>query len=391
MTKLPLTKNGGISERLINSLPQPTEKPAIHWHPVFKGFGVIISAKKGTRSYICQRDINGRTRRVTLGAVGAISPEDALTQANSLIQSMRDGVDPRRNLPKASTVGRLMDQMIESKKDSLRKSTISNYRWLIEKYSDDWIKFPISSISPNDVMKRHIKLTKDIGPVSANNWAGIFRTLWNFADDLEIVSGRNPVEILKHQRLLNRKPVRDRVVPLDQVPDFLSKLEIVENTVQRAFLTFLMFTALRRNEAATLTWSDIKNDCVCIPGNRNKSGREFSIPLSSSARAAIAGLPKGIWLFPADSRSGHLEDPRKALAHTGYRVSCHDLRRTWASAAALVLPDAVRRRLLNHAPPSVTDRHYTVLDDPRQLVEFTESVDRLLNSGGLIKKPDHTA
>ena len=60
MAKLPLTKKGDVSERLINGLPRPRDKPVIYWHSVFKGFGVIISAKKGTRSYICQRDVNGR-------------------------------------------------------------------------------------------------------------------------------------------------------------------------------------------------------------------------------------------------------------------------------------------------------------------------------------------
>ena len=64
VARLLLTKNGDISERLIKNLPQPKDKPVIYWHPTFKGFGVIISTKKGTRSYICQRDVNGRTQRV---------------------------------------------------------------------------------------------------------------------------------------------------------------------------------------------------------------------------------------------------------------------------------------------------------------------------------------
>ena len=71
MPKLPLTKNGDISESKIKALPQPKDNPKIYWHSVFRGFGVIISAKKGTRSYICQRDINGRTRRVAKPTVGA--------------------------------------------------------------------------------------------------------------------------------------------------------------------------------------------------------------------------------------------------------------------------------------------------------------------------------
>ena len=54
-------------------------------------------------------------------------------------------------------------------------------------------------------------------------------------------------------------------------------------------------------------------------------------------------------------------------------MSCHDLRRTWETAA-----NAIRRRLLNHAPADVTERHYTVLNDAEHLREFSEKVDRLL-------------
>ena len=378
VVRLPLTKNGDVSERLINALPLPKDKPKIYWHPTFKGYGVIISAKKGTRSYICQRDVNGRTRRVTLGAVGAMTPNDALSEANRLLQTIRAGDDPRRKSPKANSVGRVMDRMLQAKKSTRRESTLSGYRWLIEKYSGDWLNFPIADIAPGDVMKRHSKITKNSGPVSADNWAGTFRTLWNFAEDMEIVSGRNPVEILKRQRLLNGKPVRDCIVPLDQVPDFLRKVDETENIVQRAYIRFLLFTALRRNEAANLRWADIRDDCVHIAAERNKSKRDFAIPLSSSALAAIEALPKGEWVFPADSASGHIEDPRKALKRTGHGVSCHDLRRTWGSAAAFVMPDAIRRRLLNHAPADVTERHYTVLNDAERLREYSEQVDRLL-------------
>ena len=79
------------------------------------------------------------------------------------------------------------------------------------------------------------------------------------------------------QRLLNRKPVRDRIVPLDKVADFLLKIDETENIVQRAFIRFLLFTALRRNEAANLQWADIRDDSVHVAAERNKSKRDIMI------------------------------------------------------------------------------------------------------------------
>lgn len=379
MPTLPLTRSGDISDRLINSLPLPKAKPALYWHPVIKGFGVAISAKKGTRSWIVQRDIGGRTRRITLGPVGSLPPDEVVRRAYELMDGMRQGKNPQINRPQDNTVGRLLNRMLKAKEGTRRQSTLINYRWLIEKYTKDWLDWSINVISPDDIMLRHRKVTAAAGPVSADNWANTFRTLWNFANDLEAVKGRNPVDILKRQRLLNGKPVRDRIVPLDQVPEFLSKVDETENIVQRAFIRFLLFTALRRSEAATLMWSDIDNRCIRIPADRNKSRREFVLPISSSAMAALETLPEGYWVFPADSKSGHLEDPRKALRNTGFEVCCHDLRRTWGTCAAFILPDAIRRRLLNHAPANVTERHYTVFNDPESLREYVEAVDKRLN------------
>jgi integrase len=378
LPRLPLKNNGDISDRLINDLPQPKAKPILYWHPGIKGLGVAISAKKGTRTWIVQRDISGRTRRVTLGPVGSLAPEQILRRAYVLMDDMRQGKDPRNRSPQANTVGRLLDRMLKAKEGTRRSSTLRNYRWLITKYTEDWLNRPLVGISPDEIMRRHRKITTQAGPVSADNWANTFRTLWNFAIDLEAVDGRNPVDILKRQRLLNGKPVRDRIVPLDRIPEFLAKTDEIQNIVQRAFIRFLLFTALRRSEAAALMWSDVENDCIRIPADRNKSGRDFVLPLSSSALAALATLPKGYWVFPADSKSGHLEDPRKALANTGFNVSCHDLRRTWATCAAFILTDAVRRRLLNHAPATVTERHYTVFNDAELLRKYVEAVDQHL-------------
>ena len=378
MPPLPLTKTGEISDRLINGLPLPRGKPALYWHPVIRGLGIAISAKKGTRSWIIQRDIGGRTRRVTLGPVGSLAAEEVVRRAFGLLDEMRQGKDPRSRRPQDKTVGRLLDRMLNAKESTRRTSTLRNYRWLIGKYTEDWLDRPLDGISPNDIIHRHRKITARAGPVSADNWANTFRTLWNFANDLEVVNGRNPTDILKRQRLLNGKPVRDRIVPLDRVPEFLTRVDETKNIVQRAFIRFLLFTALRRSEAATLRWSDIEDRCVRIPAERNKSRREFVLPLCSSALAALETLPEGYWIFPADSKSGHLEDPRKALINTGFDISCHDLRRTWGTCAAFILPDAVRRRLLNHAPASVTERHYTVFNDAERLREYVEAVDRLL-------------
>ena len=81
----------------------------------------------------------------------------------------------------------------------------------------------------------------------------------------------------------------------------------------------MLFTGLRRTEAATLTWDDIDftEKMILIPQSRTKADRDLDLPMSDFlfhllvARRSI-GLD-GPFVFPADSKSGHIEEPRFAL------------------------------------------------------------------------------
>src|SRR5262245_28163516 len=57
------------------------------------GFGIRLR-KSGSRSWIYQYDIAGRTRRITLGNVSAIDPAKARQIASELHAKVRLGQDP---------------------------------------------------------------------------------------------------------------------------------------------------------------------------------------------------------------------------------------------------------------------------------------------------------
>ena len=67
-----------------------------------KGFGVLVGAK--TKTYVAQRDIGGRTVRVTLGRHGVITASQAKTEAGDAIGLMRRGINP--NEQKRAAQGR---------------------------------------------------------------------------------------------------------------------------------------------------------------------------------------------------------------------------------------------------------------------------------------------
>src|SRR6516165_10545681 len=77
--------------------PDPSRKQVIHWDADPKGFGVLASGKTTAKTYIVQRRLpDGRTRRLTVGAVGEFEkPEDARKKAGELLQLLRAGKDPK--------------------------------------------------------------------------------------------------------------------------------------------------------------------------------------------------------------------------------------------------------------------------------------------------------
>lgn len=131
-----------------------------------------------------------------------------------------------------------------------------------------------------------------------------------------------------------------------------------------AFARFLLLTAARRNEAATMRWDELSGNDWTLPASRNKTKVDLVRPLS---KAAMAVLPRreGEFVFgnPPDRplRSFSLLKVRldKASGVTGWRL--YDLRRTARSlmSRAGVLSDHAAR-CLGHVIGGVRgtyDRH----------------------------------
>src|SRR4051794_35037677 len=64
------------------------------WDVELKGFGVRINGS--TKAYIVQREVGGRTVRLTLGRTNVLAPDEARNAARDAIAKMARGEDPRR-------------------------------------------------------------------------------------------------------------------------------------------------------------------------------------------------------------------------------------------------------------------------------------------------------
>jgi integrase len=112
--------------------------------------------------------------------------------------------------------------------------------------------------------------------------------------------------------------------------------------IGRDYLLLVLFTGLRRREAAGLRWRDVDlaSRTLRIPAERNKAGRKLDLPLTDFVHDLLARrrtIGRTEFIFPAASRSGHLEMPRYFLEQvataSGVKVTVHDLRRSFITVA----------------------------------------------------------
>ena len=133
-------------------------------------------------------------------------------------------------------------------------------------------------------------------------------------------------------------------------------------TVGYAFgpiVQFLMLTAQRRGEVAAMQWNDIDSTKAVwtIPADRTKNGKPHAVPLSPSALALLATIPRmtSPFVFPARRKpnqpySGYSKGKRELDAAADlHDWTLHDIRRTAATGMArLGIAPHVVERVLNH-------------------------------------------
>jgi len=278
----------------------------------------------------------------------------------------------------------VLENYIEAR-GNLQRSTIQDYRHTFDAYLNDWLNKPAIEILKDMVELKFRKISQK-SPSQANKTMRNFRAVMNYAimkyedSNGDSIFRHNPVIRITQLRAWHRAVRKNTLIkhydlaPWYQAVMNLSNDSIAPNReVVKDFLLLVLFTGLRRNEAAKLTWNrvDLKDRTIVIKDTKNHT--DHTLPLTDflfdllTKRKAEA---KTKYVFPNETNTGYMTDPKKQIANvikeSGVNFSTHDLRRTFITIAeSLDISAYALKRLLNHKMTNDVTAGYIISDVER--------------------------
>jgi len=241
-------------------------------------------------------------------------------------------------------------------------------------------------IGKDMVAKRHSKIGTERGEAYANLSMRFLRALFNFAiAQYEDGSGHsilreNPVMRLTQTRAWYRVDRRQTVIKPHQLsPWYEAVMSLKQDPISSQsammadYLSFLLFTGLRRQEAATLKWSDIDLKDCSFTLTDTKNREPLTLPLTDFVFNLLQSRKTATdseYVFAGDGKAGYLIEPRrqvqKVIKLLEVSFTLHDLRRTFITIAESIDISAYAlKRLVNHKMTNDVTAGYIVSDVER--------------------------
>lgn len=383
-----------ITKTFVDKITPPPPKKdgksdqAFYRDSAIAGFGLRVTSG-GVKSFIIEKRINGKVKRITLGRYGNITVEQARKQAMLYLGEIVTGNDPiaeKKNKQIAkTTLLDAFDDYLLTRKD-LKDSTIHDYKRSINGPFKEWQNKALTDITKDMIELKHSTMGKTT-KARANNAMRVLRAVFNHAiSKYEDANGNpiiqiNPVDRLSQTRAWYNIKSRQTLIKAHQLGDWYQATLQLNNETTRDYLHLLLFTGLRRSEASKLTWDDIDFNDNTLTINETKNHQTHTLPLSGFLLALLKRrfeVRDSPYVFPSETERGYLIEPRTAVKRvselSGVTFTLHDLRRTFITIAeSLDIPAYALKRLLNHKDTNDVTAGYIVsnverLREPMQRV-----------------------
>lgn len=275
-----------ITKKVIDGIKRPKKGQFFLRDIELLGFGVRFTP--GSTSFILEKRIKGRMRRISLGPYGGLTLEDAQNKAKRMIGEIADGKDPaedRLEQKREPTFGDLIEAYKE--RHLPRKKSAKNDELQIGAHLDGWKNRKLSAITRREVSRLHSDLGEKSGPYAANRVVALLRKMFNLGQIWGMFKGENPgtgIGMFPEKK-------RERFVHPDELPRLMEALKGEENFYIRAAFLVCLFTGARKGEVLSMRWEDVDlaQGIWRIP--ETKAGRSHLVPLPAPVVELLRNLP----------------------------------------------------------------------------------------------------
>jgi integrase len=380
-----------ITKRIVDAIrPDPAGHDVFVWDSgsgALTGFGIRMKPS-GAASYVVQyRTGEGRTRRLAIGKIGTLTPDEARALAREKLAAAAKGADPsaeRHAARAAMTVAELCDLYLADAAPRVKASTLKMDHSRIERHVKPLLgRRSVRSLTIEDIEKLQLDIAagKTARPRSgrgvtrggkgvAARTVGMLGTILEFARRRRLIAV-NPARGVpklpegKQRRFLDRDEIKKLGAAIRE-----AEAKAIEAPAGLAAIRFLLLTGLRRMEALALEWEWINTRSRCIRFPDTKSGPQVR-PIGAAAVSFLEALPRNPgarFVFAAERGDGHFVGLPRVLARLCARaklagVTIHVLRHSFAATAAeMGFSELTIAGLLGHTVPGVTARYAHVPD-----------------------------
>ena len=390
-----------ITKSYVDKLSTPESGQTFVRDTELKGFAVRITSS-GAKSFILEKRINGKVKRLTIGRYPELTVEQARKEAHKLLGHIAIGRNPiaekKQEILQSTTLKQVFDDFIKARKN-LKERTLYDYRRVMAIIFADWQNKAIVDINKDMISKCHSKIGAERGEAYANLSMRFLRALFNFAiAQYEDGSGKsilqeNPVIRLTQTRAWYRIERRQTLIkPHELKPWFESIMNLKNDPISqnretiRDYLLLVLLTGLRREEAASMTWSNVDLQAKTLKVTDTKNHSDHNLPLSDFLLDLLQKRKDHAineYVFHRASGIGYVAEQRKQIAKvikaSDISFTIHDLRRTFLTIAeSLDIPAYAVKRLANHKMSNDVTAGYIVTDVERLRQPMQKITDYIL-------------
>lgn len=393
------------TDRIAKLTCSPNKNQELYRDEKTPGFGIRVT-RSGSKSFIFEGSLHGKTIRITIGDVRNWRMDDARKEANKMMVLVDQGKDPRAI--KAETVRQMeVERVVQRRQETLVQDAWDAYilanspRWG-ERHRQAHLEFaepggrkkkrsngltkagPLTAVLQlpmiqltHDAIARWMEKEKATRATSARHAFVLLRAFANWCESEDAYRDLIPSDAFKAKKVKDNLPkakAKRDCLQKEHLPDWFKSIQTLENVIVSAYLQTLLLIGARRRELALLKWSDVNfnfGGSITLRDKGTTFGDDIgtrTIPMTPYVQTLLNGLPRrNEYVFSSmDAESGHIESPNRAQATACKRagiphVSLHGLRRSFKTLSQWIeLPVGITDQIMGHAPQGVGEMHYMV-------------------------------